>query len=134
MEQQIARLPFPLTGAQLQALADVQQDLSSGHPMNRLLQGDVGSGKTVIAALAIAIIAQAGSQSAVMAPTSILAEQHYRSMLRLLAEPDANSQAGPPLSPAQIRLLIGATPKPKKRRSARDWQMAVSSWSSAPTP
>ncbi len=116
IEQQVARLPFPLTGAQLQAIADVQQDLSSGHPMNRLLQGDVGSGKTVIAALAIAIIALAGSQSAVMAPTSILAEQHYRSMLRLLAESDANSQAEPPINPTQIRLLIGATPESEKEQ------------------
>jgi ATP-dependent DNA helicase RecG len=113
IEQQCARLPFPLTRAQLCALTDVQHDLSSGHPMNRLLQGDVGSGKTVIAALAIAIIAQAGSQSAVMAPTSILAEQHYRSMLSLLAEPSLD-QADPPLQPAQIRLLIGATTETEK--------------------
>ena len=113
MAAQISRLPFPLTGAQQQALADMQQDLCSGHPMNRLLQGDVGSGKTVIAALGIAIVAQAGAQSAVMAPTSILAEQHYRSMLRLLAEPN-DDHAEMPLSPAQIRLLIGATPEAEK--------------------
>jgi ATP-dependent DNA helicase RecG len=119
IDLQISRLPFPLTGAQLQAVVDVQQDLSSGHPMNRLLQGDVGSGKTVIAALAIAIIALAGSQSAVMAPTSILAEQHYRSMLRLLAEPDASSQVESPLSPTQIRLLIGATPESEKEEIRR---------------
>ena len=115
IERQVAGLPFPLTGAQLQALADVQHDLSSAHPMNRLLQGDVGSGKTVIAALAIAIISLAGSQSAVMAPTSILAEQHYRSLLRLLAEPSAGD-AQPPLQPDQIRLLIGATPESEKEQ------------------
>ncbi len=114
MAVQIARLPFPLTSAQLRALADMQQDLASGHPMNRLLQGDVGSGKTVIAALGIAIVAQVGAQSAVMAPTSILAEQHYRSMLRLLAEPDESNQVDQPLSPQQIRLLIGATPEAEK--------------------
>ena len=114
MEAQIARLPFPLTGAQLRAVADMQQDLTSGHPMNRLLQGDVGSGKTVIAALGIAIVAQVGAQSAVMAPTSILAEQHYRSMLRLLAESDENNPVDQPLSPVQIRLLIGATPEAEK--------------------
>lgn len=114
IEQQISRLPFPLTGAQNGALADVQQDLSSGRPMNRLLQGDVGSGKTVIAALGIEIVALAGAQSAVMAPTSILAEQHYRSMLRLLAESDGNEQVETPLSPVQIRLLIGATPEAEK--------------------
>jgi ATP-dependent DNA helicase RecG len=114
LQQQIAALPFPLTDAQLKAITDVQQDLSSGHPMNRLLQGDVGSGKTVIAALAIAIISLAGAQSAVMAPTSILAEQHYRSMLNLLAEPNAGDQVAPPLTPTQIRLLIGATPESEK--------------------
>jgi len=114
MKAQIARLPFPLTGAQLRAVADMQQDLASGHPMNRLLQGDVGSGKTVIAALGIAIVAQVGAQSAVMAPTSILAEQHYRSMLRLLAESDKDNEVDQPLSPAQIRLLIGATPETEK--------------------
>ncbi len=112
--QQVAALPFPLTAAQQRALEDVQTDLSSGHPMNRLLQGDVGSGKTVIAALAIAIIAQSDAQSAVMAPTSILAEQHYRSMLHLLAELEDGDQAASPLNPAQIRLLIGATPESEK--------------------
>jgi ATP-dependent DNA helicase RecG len=123
LDQQFARLPFPLTNAQLNALTDVQSDLSSGHPMNRLLQGDVGSGKTVIAALAIAVIALAGSQSAVMAPTSILAEQHYRSMLRLLADPSVDSaepsaaiQVMPVLQPSQIRLLIGATPEAEKEQ------------------
>ena len=81
--------------------------------MNRLLQGDVGSGKTVIAALAIAIIAQSGSQSAIMAPTSILADQHYRTMLRLLAEPTPD-QGEPSLHPANIRLLVGDTPEAEK--------------------
>ena len=117
LEQQLARLPFPLTGAQQRALADVAHDLGSGHPMNRLLQGDVGSGKTVIAALGIATIALNGAQSAVMAPTSILAEQHYRSMLRLLAEQSGgDGTAEPPLQPAQIRLLIGATPESEKEQ------------------
>jgi len=114
LQAQISALPFPLTDAQINAITDVQQDLSSGHPMNRLLQGDVGSGKTVIAALAIAIVALAEAQSAVMAPTSILAEQHYRSLLRLLAEPRAADQAQASLSPAQVRLLIGATPESEK--------------------
>ena len=113
LEEQTLRLPFGLTGAQQRALADVQHDLASGQPMNRLLQGDVGSGKTVIAALAIALLAQSGAQSALMAPTSILAEQHYKSMLRLLAEPASDISAAP-LQPEQIRLLIGATPEAEK--------------------
>lgn len=103
-----AGLPFALTEAQQHALNDIQSDLSSGRPMERLLQGDVGSGKTIIAALAMAIIAREGAQSALMAPTSILAEQHYRSLQKLLCseEPDP----GKPFKPSEIRLLIGDTP------------------------
>ena len=85
LETQVARLPYQLTAAQQNALRDVKADLASGRPMNRLLQGDVGSGKTVIAALGIAMLAHHDAQSALLAPTSILAEQHYRSMLGLLA-------------------------------------------------
>ena len=103
-----AGLPFALTEAQQHALNDIQGDLSSGRPMERLLQGDVGSGKTIVAALAMAIIAREGAQSALMAPTSILAEQHYRSLQKLLCseEPDP----GKPFTPSEIRLLIGDTP------------------------
>ena len=104
---QIARLPYALTGAQQKALTDIRADLASGHPMDRLLQGDVGSGKTVVAATAIAMIARHGAQSAIMAPTSILAEQHYRGLTRLMC---AESESGPaPLQPEQIRILVGDT-------------------------
>lgn len=72
----LASLPFTLTGAQLRVLTEVQQDLKNSHPMQRLVQGDVGSGKTVIAAIAAIQAAEAGFQVAVMAPTEILAEQH----------------------------------------------------------
>ena len=85
LETQVAHLPFSLTTAQRNALMDVKTDLSSGQPMNRLLQGDVGSGKTVVAALGIAMLARHNAQSALLAPTSILAEQHYKNMLNLLA-------------------------------------------------
>ncbi len=119
LEQQVARLPFQLTNAQQNALKDVQADLASGRPMNRLLQGDVGSGKTVIAALAIAILASHAAQSALLAPTSILAGQHYKSMLDLLSG-DGTAPAGGgdtpyPLQADQIRLLIGATPEAEKQ-------------------
>jgi ATP-dependent DNA helicase RecG len=107
MGAQVQRLPYELTGAQQKALLDIRADLSSGKPMNRLLQGDVGSGKTVVAALASAIINQAGAQAAFLAPTSILAEQHYRNLSRLLADP-ANTDS--PMKEADICLLIGATP------------------------
>jgi ATP-dependent DNA helicase RecG len=73
-------LPFALTGAQQRVWAEIQTDLMSPHPMHRLLQGDVGSGKTIVAALAAAHAIDAGYQAALMAPTEILAEQHYRKL------------------------------------------------------
>lgn len=75
-----ASLPFKLTNAQNKVWAEISQDLSSSHPMRRLLQGDVGSGKTVVAALACAQAIENGMQTAIMAPTEILAEQHYRKL------------------------------------------------------
>lgn len=80
-----ARLPFPLTGAQKRAIGEAAADLSSGKAMNRLVQGDVGSGKTAVAAACAWLCRENGYQSAMMAPTEILAEQHYRSLSSLLA-------------------------------------------------
>lgn len=79
-------LPFSLTGAQQQVLRECVQDMAASHPMNRLVQGDVGSGKTVIAAALCYLMAQNGYQSAMMAPTEILAMQHYHT-LRCFLEP-----------------------------------------------
>jgi ATP-dependent DNA helicase RecG len=81
LNAQIECLPFPLTGAQQRVLQDIRSDLASGHPMDRLIQGDVGSGKTLVAALTIAMITRHGAQAAVMAPTSILAEQDRKSVV-----------------------------------------------------
>ncbi|MEW5903619.1 MAG: ATP-dependent DNA helicase RecG [Pseudomonadota bacterium] len=75
--QLLARLPFQLTAAQQKVLAEIDHDLQQAHPMQRLLQGDVGSGKTIVAALAALQAIAAGHQVAFMAPTEILAEQHY---------------------------------------------------------
>jgi ATP-dependent DNA helicase RecG len=80
-----ASLPWALTRAQERVWADIRADMAQPHPMNRLLQGDVGSGKTVIAALAILTAIEAGHQAALMAPTEILAEQHARTLTGLLA-------------------------------------------------
>ena len=77
-------LPFSLTGAQRRAIDDIARDLTGERPMNRLCQGDVGSGKTMVAAAAIYMAAKNGLQCALMAPTEILAEQHYRSLAPLL--------------------------------------------------
>ena len=77
-------LPFTLTGAQQRAIDDAVRDMCADRPMNRLIQGDVGSGKTMVAAAAIWFAAQNGMQSALMAPTEILAEQHYKTIAALL--------------------------------------------------
>ena len=77
-------LPFPLTGAQKKVLREIAGDLRSGKAMNRLLQGDVGSGKTIVAVLAMLLAWSCGKQSAIMAPTEILAEQHAITMRKLL--------------------------------------------------
>ena len=80
-----ALLPFQLTGAQRRAAEDAARDLTRGVPMNRLLQGDVGSGKTVVGAACVWLMAQNGYQSALMAPTEILAQQHAQTLQTLLA-------------------------------------------------
>src|SRR5947208_1913929 len=79
-------LPFELTGAQMKVIAEIRRDLAARHPMNRLLQGYVGSGKTVVAIAAMLLAIEAGYQAAFMAPTQILAEQHY-TVLRRWLEP-----------------------------------------------
>ncbi len=81
-----AVFPYDLTGAQQRAIADIRRDLSQPVPMNRLLQGDVGSGKTAVATTALAFAVANGRQAAIMAPTSILAEQHHRNISAALAK------------------------------------------------
>jgi ATP-dependent DNA helicase RecG len=77
-------LPFKLTGAQRRVVKEILADLSRPHPMNRLVQGDVGSGKTVVAVLAAVAVAACGGQTAMMAPTELLAEQHFRTLKALI--------------------------------------------------
>ncbi len=97
-------LPFAMTGAQQRVVAEILADLSQSRPMNRLLQGDVGSGKTVVAAAAMVTAAWAGAQAALMAPTEILAEQHYRGLSQLLE----------PLG-VRVALLTGSTPAAERQ-------------------
>jgi ATP-dependent DNA helicase RecG len=78
-------LPFPLTGAQRRVVEEIAEDMALGHPMHRLLQGEVGSGKTVVAVAALLTAVESGHQGAVMAPTEVLATQHYLGITDLLA-------------------------------------------------
>ncbi len=90
-------LPYPLTGAQQRTIAEIESDLAGPHPMHRLLQGDVGSGKTVVAVSALLCAVQGGHQGALMAPTEVLAEQHaagVRQLLDGLRVPDVNNLFG----------------------------------------
>ena len=98
MKQFVSQLPFTLTKGQVQAFLDIQNDMESAVPMQRLIQGDVGSGKTVVAAMALAKIVENGYQGALMAPTEILAVQHYEEFGRLFHD-----------MPVRIALLTGRT-------------------------
>ncbi|HVO43910.1 MAG TPA: ATP-dependent DNA helicase RecG [Aggregatilineales bacterium] len=99
----MAALPYTLTGAQHRAIEAIRDDIARAVPMNRLLQGDVGSGKTIVAAVAMAIAAANGCQAAIMSPTSILAEQHYRGISAVL-------KSSPIGDWVNVKLLTGATP------------------------
>jgi ATP-dependent DNA helicase RecG len=100
----VQKLDFELTDAQRRSIWEIIQDLSKPHPMNRLLQGDVGSGKTVVAAAAMLDTAGSGSQAVLLCPTEILAKQHYQKISELLN----------PFG-FEIGLLVGSTPKSEKK-------------------
>lgn len=91
-------LPFELTNAQKRVIKEIRSDTAKGHQMNRLLQGDVGSGKTIVALLIMLLAADNGYQSCMMAPTEILAQQHFNNLKNLLKE-----------TPVEIQLLTGST-------------------------
>jgi len=101
-------LPFKLTTAQRRVLAEIVEDLQRPYPMARLLQGDVGSGKTIVATLAAVVVLEAGAQVALLAPTELLAQQHHRTLERLLAD-----------APYRPELLIGSL-RGREKRAARE--------------
>jgi len=98
-------LPFELTGAQKRVLKEIRMDTASGHQMNRLLQGDVGSGKTIVALLAMLLAVDNGFQCCMMAPTEILAQQHFQSLTSLLKD-----------MPVEIRILTGSTKAAERKK------------------
>ena len=106
----IQSLPYPLTEAQRRVIDDILGDVGTTQPMSRLVQGDVGSGKTVVAAAAMFLAAQSGVQAAIMAPTEILAEQHYKNLSKLFEK--VNEQGIP--HPLNVRLLTGSTPQAER--------------------
>lgn len=105
-------LPFSLTKGQVDAGVEIAEDLASGHPMNRLLQGEVGSGKTLVALRAILAVAESGGQSALLAPTEVLAAQHFRSIHASLG-PELAKQLG-------LRLLTGSQPTAERKKTLLD--------------
>ena len=105
----LSLLPFELTGAQRRVLSEIEQDLVRPEPMARLVQGDVGSGKTVVAIAALLRAVEAGWQGAFMAPTEVLAAQHYRSLCNWLL----------PLH-VTVELLTGSTPRSRRRQILND--------------
>ena len=102
-------LPFTLTEDQLTVVEEIHDDMASGHPMNRLVQGEVGSGKTVVAATAMVTVAGTGGQTALLAPTEVLATQHFRSLIQTLG-PDMAASLNPVL-------LTGALGAPQRKKA-----------------
>ncbi len=102
-------LPFELTGAQKRVIKEIRNDTGSGHQMNRLLQGDVGSGKTIVALLIMLLAVDNGYQACMMAPTEILAQQHFASISSLLQD-----------LPIGVRLLTGSTPTSERKVILKD--------------
>ena len=112
-----AGLPFPLTGAQRRAIEEIAADLAGPHPMHRLLQGDVGSGKTLVALTALLMGVQGGYQGAFMAPTEVLAEQHALAMTAMLGDlsvPDEATLTGD--RPLRVSLLTNRTTAAERSR------------------
>lgn len=114
LDEFIKKLPFTLTSAQQRVIEEIKADMQSDRPMNRLLQGDVGSGKTIVATIASLIAIQNGYQVAFMAPTEILAQQHYNKIIRLLEHQNI-----------RIRLLTGTTQRKKRIEEIGKWELVI---------
>ncbi|MEO8518280.1 MAG: ATP-dependent DNA helicase RecG, partial [Dermatophilaceae bacterium] len=112
-----ARMPFELTAGQLEVAAEIATDLASEHPMNRLLQGEVGSGKTVVALRAMLSVIDSGGQSALLAPTEVLASQHFRSITSMLGDLAERGLLGGNEIGTRVTLLTGSQPTGIRRKA-----------------
>jgi len=108
-------LPYPLTSAQRRVIAEIEADLAHPVPMHRLLQGDVGAGKTVVAVSAVLVAVQGGHQGALMAPTEVLAEQHALGIRELLADLRVGDQGALFDRPLRVELLTNRVPSGRRR-------------------
>jgi ATP-dependent DNA helicase RecG len=110
-----ARLPFELTAGQRAVADELESDLASPHPMHRLLQGEVGSGKTVVALRAMVTVVDSGGQAALLAPTEVLAQQHYRTITSMMGPLAEGGMLGAPAEATRVRLLTGSLPASVRR-------------------
>lgn len=108
------RLPFELTAGQREIGAQIDADLAEDHPMNRLLQGEVGSGKTLVALRAMLRVVDSGGQAALLAPTEVLAQQHHRSITALLGDLAAGGMLGGAADATNVELLTGSMTKAQR--------------------
>ncbi len=115
-----ARLPFELTEGQQRVGAEIFDDLAADHPMHRLLQGEVGSGKTLVALRAMLAVADSGGQSALLAPTEVLAQQHHRSITAMMGELAEGGMLGGAERGTKVVLLTGSMGAPARRRVLLD--------------
>jgi ATP-dependent DNA helicase RecG len=112
-----ARLPFELTAGQLEIGAEIEHDLAQPHPMNRLLQGEVGSGKTLVALRAMLRTVDSGGQAALLAPTEVLAQQHHRSITAMLGDLGAGGMLGGASEATRVVLLTGSMGKAQRQEA-----------------
>ncbi|MGF6880683.1 ATP-dependent DNA helicase RecG [Nocardia sp. GAS34] len=114
------RLPFELTAGQRQVIGEISEDLSGAHPMHRLLQGEVGSGKTIVALHAMLQVVDAGQQCALLAPTEVLAAQHYRSLRGMLGDLGTAGELGAADNATKVVLVTGSMSASTKKAALLD--------------
>ncbi|OEJ24831.1 ATP-dependent DNA helicase RecG [Streptomyces agglomeratus] len=115
-----AKLPFTLTDGQQKVSKEIFDDLATEHPMHRLLQGEVGSGKTMVALRAMLAVVDAGGQAAMLAPTEVLAQQHHRSITEMMGELAEGGMLGGAEQGTKVVLLTGSMGMPARRRALLD--------------